>query len=117
MRKFLLLSFQIFLTVSLLAQIPAGYYNSANGKKQAELKTALHLIIKTANVPSYGSGTNSSWAAFAKMDIRPEDGTVWDMYSNNHVAFNGNSAASGMNIEHSFAKSWWGDGRQAAQDV
>ena len=117
MKKIFLFSLSIFITLSLIAQIPSGYYETAVGKKQAELKTALHLIIKTANVPSYGSGANSTWAAFAKMDIRPEDGTVWDMYSNNHVAFNGNSAASGMNIEHSFAKSWWGDGRQAAQDV
>lgn len=117
-KNFILLSFfLLLLAFAVTAQIPTGYYNSAIGKKQAELKTALHLIIKTANVPSYGSGTGSTWAAFAKMDIRPEDGTVWDMYSNNHVAFNGNSAASGMNIEHSFAKSWWGDGRQAAQDV
>jgi endonuclease I len=105
------------LTISIFAQIPAGYYDSAIGKMKAELKTALHLKIKNANVPSYGSGAGSTWAAFAKTDVRPEDGTVWDMYSNNHVAFNGNSAASGMNIEHSFAKSWWGDGRQAAQDV
>ena len=119
MRKISTLSLSLFLLFSIVvtAQIPAGYYDSAIGKKQAELKTALHLIIKTANVPSYGSGAGSTWAAFAKMDVRPEDGTVWDMYSNNHVAFNGNSAASGMNIEHSFAKSWWGDGRQAAQDV
>ena len=117
MKKISIFSILLFLSFSVLAQIPAGYYDSAIGKKQAELKTALHLIIKTANVPSYGSGTSSTWAAFAKMDIRPEDGTVWDMYSNNHVAFNGNSAASGMNIEHSFAKSWWGAGRQAAQDV
>jgi len=113
------LSFPIFLllSISVFAQIPPGYYDSAIGKKQAELKTALHLKIKVANVPSYGSGAGSTWAAFAKTDVRPEDGTVWDMYSNNHVAFNGTSAASGMNIEHSFAKSWWGDGRQAASDV
>ncbi|MEI7503217.1 MAG: endonuclease, partial [Paludibacter sp.] len=81
------------------------------------MKTALHLKIMVANVPSYGSGAGSTWAAFTKTDVRPEDGTVWDTYSNNHVAFNGNSAASGMNIEHSFAKSWWGDGRQAASDI
>jgi len=118
MKKNLLLFNFLFLCFLIsFAQIPAGYYNSALGKKQAELKTALHLIIKNAKVPSYGSGSNSTWAAFAKMDVRPEDGTVWDMYSNNHVPFNGNSAASGMNIEHSFAKSWWGGGRQAAQDV
>jgi len=107
----------LVLSFSVLAQIPTGYYDSAIGKKQAELKTALHLKIKVANVPKYGSGAGSTWAAFAKTDVRPEDGTVWDMYSNNHVAFNGTSAASGMNIEHSFAKSWWGDGRQAASDV
>lgn len=117
MKRILLFQFYLLLAISLIAQIPIDYYDSAIGKKQAELKTALHLKIKTANVPSYGSGAGSTWAAFAKSDVRPEDGTVWDMYSNNHVAFNGNSAASGMNIEHSFAKSWWGDGRQAAQDV
>lgn len=116
-KTFLLSSILSFLVVSIFGQIPAGYYDSAIGKKQAELKTALHLKIKTANVPSYGSGTGSTWAAFAHTDVRPTDGTVWDMYSTNHVPFNGNSAASGMNIEHSFAKSWWGDGRQAAQDV
>ena len=111
--------FSIFLlfAVSVFAEIPAGYYDSSIGLKQAELKTALHLKIMVANVPSYGSGAGSTWAAFTKTDVRPEDGTVWDTYSNNHVAFNGNSAASGMNIEHSFAKSWWGDGRQAAQDI
>jgi len=116
-KNLLLLSFLFLLSLTFFAQIPAGYYNTAVGKKQAELKTALYLKIKTANVPSYGSGAGSTWAAFAKTDVRPEDGTVWDMYSANHVAFNGTSAASGMNIEHSFAKSWWGDGRQAAQDV
>lgn len=111
----LFLSFLLLLSVT--AQVPNGYYAPAEGKTNAELKTALHLIIKDANVPAYGSGDGKTWAAFAKMDVRPEDGTVWDMYSNNRVKFNGNSAASGMNIEHSFAKSWWGDGRQAAQDV
>jgi len=116
-KKTIFFQFFFLFVFSLAAQIPSGYYNSAIGKKRAELKTALHLIIKNANVPDYGSGTGSTWAAFTKTDKRPEDGTVWDMYSNNRVAFNGNSAASGMNIEHSFAKSWWGDGRQAAQDI
>jgi endonuclease I len=118
MKRFLLLiSIFPILAFSVFAQIPAGYYDAAIGLKQAELKTALHLKIMVANVPSYGSGAGSTWAAFTKTDVRPEDGTVWDTYSNNHVAFNGNSAASGMNIEHSFAKSWWGDGRQAASDI
>ena len=109
MRKhFLFISIFLFQSISFFAQIPTGYYDSAIGKKQAELKTALHLIVMKATPPSYGSGVGSTWAAFAKTDIRPEDGTVWDMYSSYHVAFNGTSAASGCNIEHSLANSWWG---------
>lgn len=109
MKKTLLINWIFFLfPVFVLAQIPTGYYDSAIGKKQAELKTALHLIVKNATPPSYGSGAGSTWAAFAKTDVRPEDGTVWDMYSSYHVAFNGTSAASGCNIEHSLANSWWG---------
>ena len=107
-KSLLLLPFFIFLSFAVFAQIPAGYYDAAIGKKQAELKTALHLIIMKATPPSYGSGASSTWGAFTKTDIRPEDGTVWDMYTSNHVAFNGTSAASGMNIEHSLANSWWG---------
>ena len=109
MKKTLLINWIFFLfPVFVLAQIPAGYYDSAIGKKQAELKTALHLIVKNATPPSYGSGAGSTWAAFAKTDVRPEDGTIWDMYSSYHVAVNGTSAASGCNIEHSLANSWWG---------
>nr|WP_321376290.1 endonuclease [uncultured Bacteroides sp.] len=101
----------------LMAQIPSGYYTPAVGKKKAELKTALHTIIMNATVLNYGSGDGKTWSGFAKTDVRP-DGTVWDMYSNNRVPVNGNSAAAGMNIEHSFPKSWWGgDERQAYRDL
>ncbi|WP_321518003.1 endonuclease [uncultured Bacteroides sp.] len=101
----------------LIAQVPSGYYSSAVGKKKAELKTALHSIIMNAKVLNYGSGAGSTWSGFAQTDVRP-DGTVWDMYSNNKVPVNGNSAASGMNIEHSFPKSWWGgDERQSYRDL
>ncbi len=107
-KSILLFSLHFLLVLSVFAQIPSGYYDSAIGKKQAELKTALHLIVMKATPPGYGSGASSTWGAFPKTDIRPEDGTVWDMYSSNHIAFNGTSAASGMNIEHSVANSWWG---------
>ncbi len=107
-KAFLIYLFFILAFLSVYAQIPTGYYDSAIGKKQAELKTALHLVIMNATPPSYGSGAGSTWAAFAKTDVRPEDGTIWDMYSSYHVAVNGTSAASGCNIEHSLANSWWG---------
>ncbi len=87
--------------------VPEGYYDNASGKSEGELKTAIHHIIKGGKRLSYGSGDGATWSGFAKTDRHP-DGHVWDMYSYNKVPFNGNSAASGMNIEHSVAKSWWG---------
>lgn len=110
----LIFLFVICLNGYLFAQAPTGYYTSAEGKSKAGLKTALHLIIKNANVLSYGSGAGSTWSGFIKTDIRPDDGTIWDMYSNNRVMPNGTSAPSGMNIEHSFANSWWGGTRNQA---
>ncbi len=97
----------IFSALIVNAQIPAGYYSDAEMKAGGQLKTSLHNIIKVGTRLSYGSGEGKTWSGFAKTDRHPE-GHVWDMYSLNKVPFNGNSAASGMNIEHSFAKSWWG---------
>ncbi len=101
----LILSSYCFLSFS---QIPDGYYNSCVGKKRAELKTSLHLKIKSATVLNYGGGDGKTWSGFAKTDVRPTDGKVWDMYSDSLRSFNGTLAVSNMNIEHSFPKSWWG---------
>lgn len=117
MKRYLVLIFAQYVILSLFAQIPDGYYNSAIGEKKEALKTALHNIIKDADVLSYGSGSGATWSGFAKTDALP-NGTIWDMYSTNRPAVNGNSAASGMNIEHSFAKSWWGGTKnQAYKDL
>lgn len=90
----LLLSYSI-----LLAQIPAGYYDSAVGKKGAELKTAFHLAIKDHIVLEYyGSSTS-----FLTTDWHP-GGYFWDMYSNNkRTSWSG----SYLNREHNMPKSWW----------
>ncbi len=107
-KQFLLQLFLLFLSVSMLAQIPAGYYDAANGKTNGELKTSLYQIIKVGVRLSYGSGSTSTWSGFEKSDLHP-DGYVWDMYSLNKRYFSGNGGSvSGMNIEHSVAKSWWG---------
>lgn len=99
------------------AQIPAGYYDSLKGKKGAELKTAIHEIIKNATVLEYGSGRGATWWGFYTTDN--DNGSVIDRYSNNTWTFGSQgSSVSGMNIEHSFPKSWWGGAKtQAYMDL
>lgn len=107
-------------TLSASAQIPAGYYSSLKGKKGAELKTAVYNIIKKANVLSYGSGNNSTWTGFWDTD-RTSDGYFIDRYSAQSKWVKSTSkgaAGKGMNIEHSFPKSYWGGSkRQAYEDL
>ncbi len=103
-----------FSILALSAQIPTGYYSSAEMQAGAQLKTSLHNIIKVGTRLSYGSGNGATWSGFEKTDLHPS-GKVWDMYSNNTYYFPGNGKApSGMNIEHSFAKSWWGGSKNDA---
>lgn len=91
-----------------IAQIPQNYYSSLKGKKGAELKTAVHNVIRNANVLKYGSGTGHTWEGFYTTD-RQDDNQVIDRYSNDKRYFkNKGESVRGMNIEHSFPKSWWG---------
>ena len=103
-----------------LAQIPDGYYQSLKGKKGAELKAAVYNIIKDANVLSYGSGNGHTWWGFWLTD-RNSQGYFIDRYSAESQWVKGSSqgnVGSGMNIEHSFPKSWWGGSKnQAYQDL
>ena len=94
------------------ADIPMAYYASLDGKCGQELKTAIHNLVSTSvKMLSYGSGQEHTWWGFYVTDYQM-DGTkrqVIDRYSND-VRYFGNrgSSVSGMNIEHSFPKSWWG---------
>lgn len=85
------------------ADIPAGYYKSLNGKSEANLKTAIHNLLKDHTlVSSY----NALPQYFRITDVY-NDGTNrwWDMYSNQNFYL---PSFSGLNREHSFPKSWWG---------
>lgn len=113
-KKLLRLSLAFLVSVMpalpMLAQIPEGYYSSLKGKKGAELKTAIHNIIKNAKVLEYGSGDQSTWWGFYVTDVT-DDGYCIDRYSprNSWQKYGRRgSSISGMNIEHSFAQSWWG---------
>lgn len=123
-KKLLRLSLAFLVSVMpalpMLAQIPEGYYSSLKGKKGAELKTAIHDIIKKANVLSYGSGNGSTWWGFWSTD-RDERGYFIDRYSSKsewEKSTSQGAAGTGMNIEHSFPKSWWGGATvQAYKDL
>lgn len=123
-KKLLRLSLAFMVSVMpalpMLAQIPEGYYSSLKGKKGAELKTAIHDIIKKANVLSYGSGNGHTWWGFWSTD-RDESGRFIDRYSSESEWVKSTSqgaAGAGMNIEHSFPKSWWGGEKvQAYEDL
>lgn len=110
----------------IMADIPDGYYNSAEGLSGNTLKMALHDVIDNHDVQSYGSLHDH----FETTD-RQFDNTVWDMYSDNP---NGNSAYiyhfidsdhcgnySGegdcYNREHSWPKSWFNNASPMNSDL
>jgi len=107
--------------VTVLGQIPTGYYDGAAGLSGAPLKTALSHIIKGHTKFSY----DYLWTAFYTTDDKP-NGTVWDVYSDvQDGSLNGNPPyvfyfgsnqcattpgyeGACYNREHSFPKSWMG---------
>lgn len=120
LRFSLVIATSVLPALSSLAQIPEGYYSSLKGKKGAELKTAIWKIIKNANVLEYGSGNGNTWWGFWSTD-RDERGNFIDRYSSESEWVKSTSqgaAGAGMNIEHSFPKSWWGKAKlQAYKDL
>ena len=115
--SFLTFTLLIFTATGVYAQGPnesGTYYAAADGKKGAELKTALCGIIYNRTERTYGD----LWTDFKTTDKRA-DGKVWDMYSGiSNYTFGtdqaGNYSGEGeqnggkYNREHSFPKSWFG---------
>ena len=114
-RAFLLLC--LFAATVSLAQIPAGYYAAAENKSGYALRVAMHNIIKNHTTLSY----NNLWNAFTTTDKRPDNGKVWDMYSDRpsgtpayYFTFGSDQCGSYSgegdcyNREHSVPKSWFG---------
>lgn len=84
------------------ADVPAGYYKSINGKRDAELKTAIcNLVYNHTEVSSY----NDLPKYFQRTDVYPQSNRWWDMYSDIPLYA---PSFSGLNREHAFPKSWWG---------
>jgi len=128
--KKILLTVLLFTGFLSFAQIPAGYYDSAEGLSGFVLKTELSNIISNGHNPqSYGD----LWNAYYDSDVDEfyeNDGTILDIYSEdpdgqdpyNYSLGNdqcGNYQGEGdcYNREHLFPKSWFNDQAPMFTDI
>ncbi len=115
----------LFVTAFLNAQIPAGYYDDAEGLTGENLRTALNGIIDNHHAETY----DELWTDFKTTD-KKTNGKVWDMYSTRADgtfayeytfvtdqcgSYSGESSC--YNREHSFPKSWFNDASPMYTDL
>ncbi|MDD6641470.1 MAG: endonuclease [Bacteroidales bacterium] len=107
MKRTLILLFSVAVSLCCIAdEMPDGYYNAADGKSDAQLKGTLKSIIRQHTVIPYQSGT---WEVFYYSDRDTNTNLCMDMYCDDWKPFTTpGEAVAGCNVEHSFAKSWWG---------
>ena len=89
----------------------AQYASSLQGLKKEQLKAALHKLMDKKKVLPYGGGGKGTWWGFWYSDRDPQTNECYNRYSDKKFYFestNTGRAIGGMNIEHSFPKSWWG---------
>lgn len=93
-----------------------SYASALKGKKKAELKTAIYGISQPETTLDYGSGTQKTWWGFYATDRVAATNECVNRYSSSRFYFSGSrgTVVSGMNIEHSFPKSWWGGTKNTA---
>lgn len=98
-----------------------NYASSLKGLNKSKLKTAIFNNMQPKMIHSYGSGYNSTWWSFYYTDRIASNNECINRYSDDKFYFgnsNTGSAISGMNIEHSMPKSWWGGNEnQAYKDL
>lgn len=130
MKKNFLLLLVFIVCVSIQAQIPSGYYNSAQGLSGYTLKSELSNIITNGHNPQ---GYGDLWNAYYSSDIDnyyENDGSLLDIYSENPNGtdpynFNLGSDQCGSysgenscyNREHLFPKSWFNDQSPMYTDI
>ncbi|MBE9468039.1 MAG: endonuclease [Bacteroidetes bacterium] len=106
-KKILLLFPVLLISIQLIGQIPAGYYDSANGLTGIPLKSALNDIISGHTVYPYTSTGTDVWDILKESDRDPNNSanvillyTGWSV----NAAQEYNSGA-GWTREHCWAKS------------
>lgn len=117
-RKLFFTAWLLTLAATSWAQGPNNsgeYYKAADGKKGAELKTALCGVIYDRNEGgSLDNAYKALWTHFRTTDVL-SNGKVWDMYSNLREMVFGTDQAGNYkkegdvyNREHSMPNSWFG---------
>jgi endonuclease I len=103
------------------SNLPAGYYDNAEGLSGVTLKTALYNIIDNHTSVSY----SALWTHFQTSD-KKANGKVWDMYSDgasyeftfgSDQCGNYSGESDCYNREHSFPKSWFNNGYPMYTDM
>ncbi len=94
----------------------ATYAATLQGKSGATLKQALHEILAQRQTLDYGSGDHCTWWGFWYTDRDTSTNECFNRYSAKKFYFEAHDgrSISGMNIEHSFPKSWWGGAKNDA---
>ncbi len=111
-------AFLLLISMSGFGQIPAGYYDSAEGLQGEALRQALHNIIDDHTSVSY----DDLWDVYADTDKRP-DGKVWDTYSNCDFTFSSDQCGSYSSIcdcynrEHTVPQSWFNEASPMKSDA
>ncbi|MCX7697556.1 MAG: endonuclease [Bacteroidales bacterium] len=122
----LLMPIFLFLSLWIISQIPAGYYDPAEGLTGESLKLALHNIISSnVQVLSY----SALWQAYTRTDVKP-NGKIWDIYSDipggtppyeytpiTNQCGNYNSEGDCYNREHVVPSSWFNDASPMYTDL
>jgi endonuclease I len=101
MKKLILFTIGILLLNSVYADIPIGYYDSANGLSEEALKSALHNIIDDHTVKTYGDARY----ILDESDVDPDNSSnLILLYTGNSISNNWDGGAS-WNREHVWSKS------------
>ena len=106
--RFLFISLLLSVSFALAEDMPQGFFDKVDGLQDAELKGTLKTMIRNHTAIPYGKGLGHTWEVFYYSD-QDENGYCMDMYCDTWQKFTTPGViVSGCNIEHSFAKSWWG---------
>ena len=109
----------VFLSVSVLAQEPSGYYSNAENKTTSTLKTALYSIISA----NYVTKSYDFLYTIYETSDRTANGKIWDMYSTCTWDFgsgtcgNYSAVCDCYNREHSIPQSWFNSSSPMVSDA